>query len=144
RVGARGAADRALVDLDHLVAQLEPGDLVVRAGDDPRAVEAARRRGVERVDHQARLAGAGDAGDAGERAERELRGDVLQVVGPRAVDDDRVAVAFTALGRDLDLAAAGEVVGGEAGLALEDLRQGALADDLAAVDAGAGAEIDDV
>src|SRR5690606_36189068 len=69
RVGARGAADRRLVDLDHLVAEFEAGDPGVRAGYDAGAVERAGGAGVERVDGEARLARAGDAGDAGEGAE---------------------------------------------------------------------------
>jgi hypothetical protein len=38
-VGARGAADRRLVDVDHLVEMVEAGDLVVRAADDAGAVQ---------------------------------------------------------------------------------------------------------
>ncbi len=56
RVGARGAADRRLVDVDHLVEMLEAGDLLVRAGEDAGAVQRARGGGVERVDGEARLA----------------------------------------------------------------------------------------
>src|SRR5439155_16265947 len=33
-VGARGAADRRLVDVDHLVELLQPGDFAARAADD--------------------------------------------------------------------------------------------------------------
>src|SRR3546814_6560726 len=39
RVGAGGAADGRLVDVDHLVAIFEAGHLVVRAGADAGAVE---------------------------------------------------------------------------------------------------------
>ena len=49
-VGARGAADRRLVDVDDLVEMLEAGDLVVAAGEDARAVQGAGGGGVERVD----------------------------------------------------------------------------------------------
>ncbi len=73
RVGARGAADRRLVDVDHLVEMLEAVDLVMRAGDDAGAVQRAGGGGIERVDGEARLARAGDAGDAGEGAERDGR-----------------------------------------------------------------------
>ena len=44
------------------------GDFVMRASNDSRAVQRARRGGVERVDGEARLAGARHAGDAGEGA----------------------------------------------------------------------------
>ncbi len=41
-VGARGAADRRLVDVDHLVELLEPGDALARAAEDAGAVQGAR------------------------------------------------------------------------------------------------------
>src|SRR4029079_10761465 len=41
-VGARGAADRRLVDVDDLVELLEPGDLAVRPGGDAGSVQRAR------------------------------------------------------------------------------------------------------
>ena len=69
---------------------------------------------------------------------------VLEVVGAGAVDGDLVAVALAALGRDLDRAGAVEVGGGQAALGLEHVGQRALRDHLAAVDPGAGAEIDHV
>ena len=50
-----------------------PVDAVVRAGAQPRAVEAVGDRAVEDLVDQRRLAGARDAGDGGEDAERELR-----------------------------------------------------------------------
>ncbi len=43
-----------------------------------------------------------------------------------------------------DLAAAAEIVGGDAGLAGEQLLQRALAHDLAAADSGAGTHVDDM
>src|SRR6185437_7715972 len=87
-VGARGAADRRLVDVDHLVELLEPGDLAARAAGDAGAVEAARGAGVEGVDGEGRLARAADPGDAGEGAEGEGGGDALEVVGGCAVDGE--------------------------------------------------------
>ncbi len=99
---------------------------------------------MERVDGEARLARPGDAGDAGERAERDLRADVLQVVGAGAFDADVEAVALAPLLRHLDPAGAGEVLAGEAVRVVENVLQLPLRDDLAAVDARAGAEIDDM
>ena len=90
------------------------------------------------------LARAADAGDAGEGAEREVDGDVGEVVGAGAVDGDGLAVALAAFRGDGDFAAAGEVVGGEAALALEQLLERAREHHFAAVDAGAGAHVDDV
>src|SRR3546814_3037240 len=70
-VGSRGAADRGLVDVDDLVAMFETLETVVRPRDEPRAVEGARRAGVECVDDEARLARSRQAGDAGERSEEQ-------------------------------------------------------------------------
>ena len=69
---------------------------------------------------------------------------MLQVVRPRAVDGELLAVALAALGRDVDLARAVEVGGGERVLGLEHLLERAFGHHLAAMDARAGAEIDDV
>jgi hypothetical protein len=70
---------------------------------------------------------------------------LLQVVGARVLHDDLVAVALAALGGHRSiLRRAGEVVGGEAALGLEDVLERALRDDLAAMDARARAEVDDV
>src|SRR5206468_2688093 len=62
-VGARGAADRRLVDVDDLVELLEPGDLAAWAADDAGAVQCSRSAGVERVDGERGLAAAADPGD---------------------------------------------------------------------------------
>ena len=86
RVGARRAADRRLVDVDHLVEQVEAVDFVVRRRLGGRAVEMAGGGGVQRVVDQRRLAGAGNAGDAGEQADRDFQRDVLQVVAAGADD----------------------------------------------------------
>src|SRR3546814_4350583 len=91
RVGARRAADRRLVDVDDLVAVLDPLDGVVGAGKGARLVQAAGQRLVERLDDERRLAAAGDAGDAGEGAERHRRIDLLQVVRGGAEAADRSA-----------------------------------------------------
>ena len=69
---------------------------------------------------------------------------LLQIVGGGAVDGDLLAGALAAGGEQRDLAAAGEVVGGEAALAGEQVVERALADHLAAVDSGAGAHVDDM
>ena len=55
-VRTRGAANGGLVDVDHLVAMFKASDLVMRARNDARAIKAAGRRGIQRVDGEARLA----------------------------------------------------------------------------------------
>ena len=49
---------------------------------------AALAFGVEGVEREAGLAGAGDAGDDDELVARDLKVDVLEIVFPRAADDD--------------------------------------------------------
>src|SRR3546814_16183077 len=55
------------------------------------AVERAGGGRIEGVDRQRRFARARDAGDAGEGAERELRIDIPEVVGARALDGEVLA-----------------------------------------------------
>jgi hypothetical protein len=50
------AADRRLIDVDHLVEIFEAGDLLARAADHAGAVQRAGGAGVEGVDGEARLA----------------------------------------------------------------------------------------
>src|SRR5690606_11052070 len=143
-VGARSAADRRLVDLDHLVAKFQAGDLVVRARDHARAVERAGRPGMERVHGEARLAGAGNAGDAAEGAERNRGGHILEIIRPRAMHGELVAIALAPLRRHFDLSRAVQILRGKALFRFEYLLERALRHDLAAMDAGTGAEIDDM
>src|SRR5260370_723170 len=80
RIAARRAADRRLVDVDHLVEMLEPLDAVVRGMGLGGALEPARDRLVQRIDHQPRLHAPAPAGDAGEQAERHFGAYVLEIV----------------------------------------------------------------
>ncbi len=144
-VGARRAADGRLVDVDDLVEMFQAFDAVVGRRVFAGAVQLARNGLEKRVDEERGLAAAGDAGDAGEESLRDLGGDVLQVVAARA-DDFQAAlgIGFAAdLGRG-DEAFAGEVFAGERVRVGHDLGGRALRHDLAAVDAGAGADVDDV
>ena len=86
-----------------------------------------------------------DAGDAGEEAERDLGRDVLEVVAGGA--DDAQALALLrrpAERRHRDFARAGEILAGERVRVGHDLVRRALGDDLAAMDAGGRADVDDV
>ena len=80
RVRARRAADRALVDLDHLVERVDALDASCAPGRVARLRELVRERLVDDLVHERRLAGAGDAGDRDELADREVDVDLLQVV----------------------------------------------------------------
>ena len=105
RIRSRRAADRRLIDLDHLVDQVDAFDLVVRAGLVGGAIELARQRLVEDVVDQRALARAADAGDGDQPAERNLHVDVLQVVGAGAANDDLALGFLAARLRRLDRAA---------------------------------------
>ena len=91
-VGARGAADRRLVDVDDLVDEFEALDAVMLGRMLARAHDAARGGGEQGFDEEGGLAAAGNAGDGGEAAERDFGGDVFQIVAARA--DDLDALGF--------------------------------------------------
>src|SRR5690606_7526771 len=107
------AADRALVDLDHLVEVLDALQRVVCARFLACPVQLLCQLLVERVGDQGTLARARDAGDANELAERELDGHVLQVVLTRPREDQRLAIPFTSLFRDRNLPPPTEEVAGD-------------------------------
>ena len=142
RVRARRAADRRLVDVDHLVEHLDALDVDVLARLHAHLVEAVRERLVDDLVHERRLAGAGDTGDADELADGELDVDALQVVLGGTADREDAAVVL-APRRDRDRAPAGEEVAGDGALRAHHLLRGALGDDLAAVLAGARPHVDD-
>ena len=134
-----------LVDVDHLVELLEPLDGVVLAGHLARAVQLAGDGAVERLDEEGRLAAARDAGHRGEQAERDVDGDVLEVVGARALDREPAAARRLAplLGRG-DLPEAGEILPGEAVGVGHHLVGRAFGHHLAAMHAGARPHVDHV
>ena len=109
-----------------------------------RAVEPSRQRLVERVDEERRFAAAGNAGDAGEESERNLGGDVLQIVAARA---DELQPAVSGCGRRSGMAISRAPTRywpvSELRMA-HDVGGRAFGDDLAAMDAGAGADIDHI
>ena len=150
RVGAWRSADRRLIDLDHLVDELDAFDRRVRAGLVAGAIEQPRQRPVENLVDERRLAGAADAGHRRQHAQRNGDVDALQVVGARAFHHDRTARRRTPRTRRLDAAFAAQVraghrsVGSVGPVALEERLRRPLEDDVATVLAGAGPKIDDV
>ena len=88
RVRARRAADRRLVDLDHLVDELDALDAVVGARLVAGPVQRARQRAVQDVVDERGLARPAHAGDGGQQAQRDAHVEVLEVVRPRAADDE--------------------------------------------------------
>ena len=76
-------------------------------------------------------------------AERHPEVDLAQVVLARALDDQRLAAALAALLRDRDLALAAQVGTGDRAWLGQQLLERAVGDDLAAVLAGPGPDVDD-
>src|SRR6185503_1681192 len=101
------------------------------------AVQLARRRLVERLDHERGLAATRYAGNAGEGAERNLRRHVLQIVAARACDLEPAIVGRgPALRRYRDLLQTDEIFSRQALGRAHDVLGRALGDDVAAMDAG--------
>ena len=145
-VGARRAANRALVDVYHLVEVFQALHVFKAARRDGRgAVQRPRRDGIEGVVHQRRLAGAGNAGNASEQAGRQIDGDVLQVVAACLHQTQHaLAVEGRAFFGDGDGFGAGEELPGDGLIATHHFVERAGDDDFAAVNASAGADVDDV
>src|SRR3954451_23898312 len=143
-VGAWRATDRRLVDVDDLVDVLEALDAIVRCGAFAGIVQLAGDRLVQRVDQQRRLAAAGDAGDAGEQAERNFGRDVLEVVAARVDHLDGAAMVRRTPFRHLDLELAREIFAGQRVGVAHDFGGRAFGDDVAAMHAGAGADVEHV
>ena len=98
-IGARGAADGGLIDLDDFVELVDADDAAVLAGFFAGAVEFFGEGAVEDVVDEGGFAAAADAGDDGHDAEREVGGDVLEVVGVGVFDGDPVAGEGAGLAR---------------------------------------------
>src|SRR2546423_1341367 len=88
RVRPRRAADRALIDLDHLVERLDPLDRFVLARLDAHPLQPVRERLVDDLVHERRLAGPRHTRDRDELANREVDVDSLQVVLRGAADGE--------------------------------------------------------
>ena len=144
RVGARRAANRRLVDADDLIDPLHALDLLTLAGAAARTVQGGSQRFVQNFVDKRRLAGAGHAGNADQLAEREVYGNVLQIVLMGLDDAQRLAVSLAACLGNLYEFAARQIRASDAALDLADVRDAACGDDLAAVDARTGADIDNI
>ncbi|MBA7564566.1 hypothetical protein ES708_06229 [subsurface metagenome] len=99
RVAAGGTPDRRLVDIDHLVYVLNTDDIIALPRPLPRAVKELRQLLIKDIVDEGALAATGNAGDADEFAQRYMYVDILQVILPRPLDDELLAVAGAALGR---------------------------------------------
>ncbi len=142
-IRARRLSDRVLVDHFDRFEQLYVAfQRVEVARFDSRVEERAPQCRVEDSLDERRLARAADARDAGHGSQRKAHVDVLQVVLPRPLDDDRMAPPARRRGR-FDPPPSGQVVGREAFPAGGKFFRGAAENDLSAVVARFGADVDD-
>ena len=124
-VRARRASDGLLVHGDDLVEVGDPGDGVVLEGRGLGAIDLVLERGEQDAVDQRRLARSRDAGDGDEVPEGHVDGDVLEVVGPRALDGQTLAVALSSRRGDLDRLHARQVLAGQRLGVLQQLLVGA-------------------
>ncbi len=145
RVAARGAPDRRLVDVHHLVEQVHAVALAVRRHGVRGTIELVAGQRLQGVVDQRGLARTGHAGDAGQQARRDLQIDVLEVVAARAQQPQhQLRVGRVPMRGNLDGAASGQEIAGRRFGCGQDVLQLALRHHAAAVDAGTGADVDDV
>ncbi|MNQ87263.1 hypothetical protein D3C85_1024790 [compost metagenome] len=130
RVGSRGAAYGALIDVHHLVQMLQPFHFAVgRRGRLGGLVQLPVGDAEQGVIDQGRLAGAGDPGDAGHHPYGQIQVDVAQVVAARPLEFQPLAGERCAFIRNGDLLAAGKVIPCQRGGIGDDLLRRALGDD---------------
>ena len=100
---------------------------------------------VERIVNERGFAGAGNAGDADHQSRRDRDVHATQVVSPGTPDPGQaVWIHFEPLARHRNGPLAGQVVAGDGVFVGDNIAICALGDHPAAVDAGAGAHVDDV
>ena len=144
RVGARGLADRALIDHDHVFEQIDAEDGVMRADRFDRFAERLRAGAVKHVLHERGFARARDAGDGDQPPERQTRRHAAQIVFARAAHFEPARIGRDRAARDafIGTLAAGQVGAGQ-GVGVARLRGRTVEDDFAAAFAGAGADVED-
>ena len=138
RVTAGRAADGGLVNVDDLVQILLSLDAVVLARAHLHPVQIGPQLFVEDLVDQRGFAAARHAGNAGKGAQGDVHVHATQVIFPGAEDFQVLPVARTAVLRNRNLPAAGQVVSGDGAGGLHDLLRGTRRHDLAAMDARAG------
>ena len=109
RVRTRRAADRRLIDVDHLVDLEQAFHPLIGAGLFGGPMESPCPRLVEDVIDERRLSRTGDPGHRGHDPQRKAGINPFQVVLPRAPHDDGLPGSLSALLRGGDLDIAGEV-----------------------------------
>jgi hypothetical protein len=143
-IRARCAADGGLIDLDHLIDQVETGDRAVLAGFRTRAIYSLRCGSIQNVVNESRFTTAGNAGHQDEEAQRKVDVDVLQIVFGRAANGDARAGGRAMRASVGNGSPAGKILPGERRRGVLDVDRLALRDQLTAEAAGAGTEVDHV
>ena len=146
RVRARRAADRRLIDFDQPIELRHAAQALMRRRPRFGAVELARERRGQRVDHQRALARAAHAGDADEQPQRNLDVDVLQIVRRRAGELQHPRLRrLASLGRQRNRLPARKIAARERSLQSGAPRPACpAATTVPAAAAGAGADVDQI
>ena len=137
----RVAADRRLIDHDHLVQLRRPGDRFERPRRRRFQSQLRRQRRLQRVDDEGTLPAARHAADPDQRRQRNRRGDVLQVVRLHPADRQHL-LRSTTLSRIEHPPPARQVISGETVGLRFDLPRRRVGDQPPAVPARAGADVD--
>ena len=122
---------------------LQPRDGFVREWNADVVVQVVEQRGQQGLVDQRAFAAAADATDAHQTSQRDFDIDLLQVVSGGAFQDEVFAVAFSALFGHSNGLDAVQVLRRD-GIGVQMALGWSLHDDLAAVDAGTWADVDEV
>ena len=144
-VRSGGPADGGLVDLDDLVHQIGAVDAPVGTGRRGGAVQIAGQRPVQDVVDEGRLPGTAHPGNHVEQPEGNGHVDVLEVVGPRAPDDELAPERGPPDTGDGNAELAPQIAPGQRRVPVRrQLRRGPLEHHLSAEDPGPRPQIDHV
>src|SRR5690348_5209965 len=113
RIGTWRPSNRRLINANHLINVLRPGNGFVSSGLFPRSIELAGQGFVQNVVYQGGFAGAGNPGDHCNDAERKSNVYAAQVVGPRSENGDCFTVGCAWLFTRGNTLCAGDVLAGQ-------------------------------
>ena len=143
-IGAGRAPDRALVNDDHLVDRLDPPQLLQAGRERHLESKLVFQGRVQQLIHQGALTAATHPGHRHQAPQGNINIDAAKVIAVAINKPQPPAARLPATGGGGDGAAATEIGAGKGVFGLEQILQRPLGDDMAAVDAGAGANIDEV
>ena len=144
RIGAGSAADRGLVDLDHLVDPLDPKDVLVLTGPAGRLVKAVSEPAVEDILDEGALPRSRDPCHADKTGKWDLYVDFFKIMHCGTDHPQGLPVSITPQLWDGNGKGPCEVLAGDRARTGGDLLSSSCHYDLAAVRPGAGTKVDDV